>query len=343
MLALEMNKDPILKRFLELCHLDHQIKNVESIKTKLQDFEEESTPDAVFYIDGKEKILFIECKLNASIGTNQLIKHVRSGKGNVPMVCISRGKVEPKEIKEAQENLLKEGFGQTLIRWIGWQQIYTELVNLPHEIQEKPEVRGLIISLEKENLAARAFTGFKKDELVSSSQLLMRYSSIFENVKQLIHDIIEHIKEKDNTIEANVVPSSKVLNSIYGVISGSFRHTDMMNTRALLEFDFYEEHVRLAWDNLQAKHLKIVNESQLESYLIDLKKRNFRFEILKQGKWEESETMADLKKVEDEDWVAFSSYYSFDNEIFYVNPPDVVKHFADEVVWMLHFFKTRGL
>lgn len=47
---------------------------------KLQDFEEESTPDATIVGSDGQKILFIESKLKGGISRSQLVSHVRSGK-----------------------------------------------------------------------------------------------------------------------------------------------------------------------------------------------------------------------------------------------------------------------
>jgi len=343
MLALEMNKDPLLKRFLELCQLDCHIRSLDPIKSRLQAFEDASTPDAVLFRD-QEKILFIECKLKGSIDTNQLFSHISSGKGSIPVVCVSRGKVEPEEIKQARENLVKQGFSQSLILWIGWQQIYTELVNLPRRMQEKPEIAGLIASLESEDLAARTFRGFKKEEMMNVTQLLMSYSAIFENTKQLLRDIIEYVKEKDSTIIVlEDKPHFLTRDSIFGGIFCWFAHAGWRTYHANLTFDFYERHICLAWKNIEAKQLKAVNSSQLENHLMDLKKKNVRLETDKHGKLEELRTVEDLKEIEDKSSVQFSCYYFFDNEILYKKPEDVVKGFAEDILWMLDFFGTRGL
>lgn len=101
MLVLETNRIPLLERFLELCQIDCKGKNLDFMTTELQDVEEESKPDAAVVENNGQKILFIESKLKGKVDPNQLVSHVRSGKGNVPVVCISRGKVEPPEIEEA--------------------------------------------------------------------------------------------------------------------------------------------------------------------------------------------------------------------------------------------------
>jgi len=273
---------------------------------------------------------------------NRLTAHVKSGKGNVPVVCISSGKTMPPEIEIARADLRQQGFSQTLIRWIGWQQIYTELNDLDQETREKPEIEGLRKSLEMENISTPIFKGFKKGELTEISDFVKSYPSVFQNAKQLIEDVIEYVQGKDEN--ADILYSRKQTTTfpLMKQVSAGFRYLEMGNYHASLGFDFSQSYVHQKWE-LSAKQVKALSKSQLSSVLADLSKENFKFERYNKGNLEEIADMGILQQLPDELGVVFSRYYLFSDNILCINPEDLVKFLGDGMLWMLNFFKTAGL
>jgi len=342
MLALETNRIPLLERFLELCQIDCKGKSLDSVTIKLQDSEDESTPDAAIIESNGHKTLFIESKLRGSVGSSQLVSHVRSGKGSVPVVCVSRGKVEPPEIEEARRNLTQQGFDKTLIRWIGWQQIYMELGRFTYDRPGKPEVEGLKESIERENMSNPTFRGFKKSELVETSQFAKTYAAIFQNAKQLIEDVIEYVQEKDENVEVSYSRRPSTTSPIMQKVSAGFRYAEMQLYYATVSFDFSKGHVHQSWE-LLANQLKALNRLQIENILADLHKEGFKLEGYSEGNLEEVSDLETLSKLHDEVGVAFSRYYCFSDDALYTNPQDLVRSLGDGILWMLDFFKKRGL
>lgn len=337
MLALEMNRDTLLKRFLELCQLEHEIKNLSSMTIRLQDSEEESRPDAVLSQNGSVKILFVESKLDGPVNANQLILHVKSGKGHVPVLCISRGKTEPMEIQKARETLSKLGSSEDLVRWLGWQQMYTELNSLSSRIQEKPEIAGLTKSLEKENLAELAFKGFKKDDLVRISQFVRIYPELFENAQLLIDGVIERVKKKNQEVKVYFKRKQTTVSPIKHQTFAGFRYPEMENTWAYLTVDFSDGHLRLEL-SMESEKLKELSDSQVKNYLEDLRSREgFKLETPRK------EEIDSAKQLRDGGYVSFSRYYCCDSDVLYLNPQELVKLISEDIFWLLDFLKTRKL
>jgi len=340
MLVLEANKNTLLKRFLEMCFMNQHIKNLDQIKIRLQVVEGESTPDAVLFQNDKEA-LFIECKLESRIDKSQLISHVKSGEGKIPVICISSGNTEPMEIGDANENLSQLGYNQTLIRWVGWKQIYAELLSLHPEMREKYEVAGLISSLENENLSGPRLRAFKQYELSDISHFVRLYPNIFDNAKQLIQSVIEYVKEKDPNVEIDY--KTRPSYPISEEMTARFRHRET-EYHAFVCFDFGQAHIWLAWGNLLVKQLKNLTDTQMETLLAGIKEKSFKLESYEEGELREVPNDPKIiRGLEEERWAYFSHYYYFDDERFYKAPFEIVKQFGDEILLMLDFFKTLGL
>lgn len=342
MLALETNRVPFLGRFLELCQIDYKDKNLDLMTTQLQPFEEESTPDASIMENNGQRILFIESKLKSGVNPNQLVSHVRSGKGNVPVVCVSSGKVEPPEIKEARRSLTQQGFSETLIRWISWEQINAELNSLAYVLPGKPEIEGLRKSLESESMATPTFKGFTRGELVEASQFAKSYAAIFLNSKQLLQDVMEYVQGKDENIETWGVSPQSTKSPIMEKMSVGFRYAGTQQRQIVLTFDFSKACVYQR-SELTAKQLKDLAASHLENILADLNKGSFKLEGYSQGNLEEVADPETLKQLPDEIGVSFSRYYYFSDDALHKNPQELVKVLGDGILWMLDFFKTRDL
>jgi hypothetical protein len=343
MLTLEMNRSTLLERFLELCNIDCKGRNLSSLTTRLQVFGEESTPDATIMESNGQEMLYIESKLQGGVDYDQLVRHVRSGKGNVPVVCVSQGKIEPPEIEEARETLTQQGFSKTLIRWVSWQQIYAELDNLPYKEQKKTEIEGLRKSLESESIAAPVFKGFQKSELIETSQFVKSYPIIFQNAKQLIEDIIEYVKAKDSNVDVDYSKRQSTTFPIMSQVSAGFRYLEMRLNHANLSFDLSKDYLHQEWGQLSAKQLKALDISQMESILAALSKEGFKLERYNRGNLEDVQDLEILKQIPDELGVVFSRYYRFTDDVLYINPQELVRFIGDGVLWMLNFFKTRDL
>ena len=338
MLAIEANKDPLLKRFLTMCSLDQYADNLTQIRISLQGAEGESTPDATLLLDS-EKLLFIECKLESHADASQLISHVRSGEGRVPVVCISSGIAEPVEIRDAAENLSKQGFDKTLIRWVSWNQIYTELLSLPYEMQEKHEIAGLISSIEKENLSSLRLRAFKQEELSEISQFVKLYPTIFENAWQLVHGVLLYVLEKAPNVEVTHT-KPKGIDPIRPEIITDFRYAGMESYNVQMNFDFCDGHVRLAWGG-PAKQLKGFSGTQMEKLLSKIKKESLRLELYP-GEEIPGETSIPeiIKETQEEKWIYLSRYYHFNDQRLYTRPYEIVKRFGEDILLLLSFIES---
>jgi len=276
--------------------------NLDKIEIQLQVPEDESTPDATLFLHD-ERILFIECKVESPVDGSQLISHARSGQGKIPVVCISSGNIRPAEIENATEALLKEGYGQTLIRWISWKQIYTDLLDFP-EIWEKYEVAGLIRSLENENLFGPKLEAFKQDELSNISGFVKLYPNIFDNARQFVRSVIECVQKKDPNVEIEF--KMRPYFPVTDVITARLRRKNMEEYNAVMCFNFGEAQIRLGWD-LQVKQLKYLSDTQMEKLLGSMKKEGFKLESYEGTQLREIPNDPEIiNELEEERWALFS-------------------------------------
>ena len=338
-LALEANKDTLLKRFLERCSMSQYLKSLDKINIDLQSREDGSTPDVTLFHCG-DRILFIECKVESPIDEDQLVSHARSGQGKIPVVCISSGNIKPAEIEAATRELLKEGYYQTLIRWIGWKQIYTDLLDFP-EIREKYEVAGLIRSLENENLSGAKLQAFKQDELSNISKFVKLYPNMFDNARRFVRSVVEYVQEKDPNLEIEFKTHSYV--PLTDVITARLRHKNMEEYNSIICFNFGEARIRLGWD-LRVKQLKYLSDTQMEKLLGRMEKGVFKLESYEGTQLQEIPNDPEImKKLEEDRWALFSRYYYFDDERLYRAPYEIVKQLGEDLILLFNFFMELGL
>ena len=191
--ALERQK-ALSEMFLELS--GYSTKKFDSISIKLQEREEDSVPDATVYVD-KKKAFFIESKLGSWIDANQIINHIKSGKGKIPVVCIIGGIAKPQGLDDASRKLSESE--RKLIKWISWRQLNQSIRNMPDEVVKTMEASSLIQSLESENLVG--FTGYKPEEVKDLSGFVSRYNTLLSKLSPLMEDVQLSLSSKDKVIK----------------------------------------------------------------------------------------------------------------------------------------------
>lgn len=352
--ALERQK-LLLERFLEL--FGYPTEKIGQISITLQEREEDSIPDATVYMD-KKKMVFIESKLGPWIDANQVIGHIKSGKGRIPLVCITSGVTRPEGISQALEKL--SGREKDLIRWISWRQLYQTTTNIPEEIVKAEEVSSLIQSLEFENLVG--FTGYESEELKDLSVFVSRYNTVLLKISQLTEDIELSLSSKDKSIKRiRFVRDGRSTGGLDAIsfCDYAFSYEDWEDcgydaTRdwvreegsfAAISF-YFDEAKAYIWGRATYGTIDRVAKESWDDILNAFGSKGFTISLLtKEARdFEDLEVDRALERLKKETTkvLDFTHEYDFD-KILLQKPNRVVSSLANEMSWILNFFKRKGM
>jgi hypothetical protein len=322
-----------LREFLKLCgELD--IPNLEKISSQLQVVEDESRPDVVIK-DGSEQILYIESKPFQKASAHQLVQHVNSGKELVPVICITGERGFPKEVKQAQEILKEQGCQRDLIRWISWKDIYYTLKSLPEDVLSKPEVMGMIESLQSENLAG--FLGYKNGELRTATEFVQRYKETVKKTERLMQDVTNFLEQKNSNIITSSYHPTKEHYCIHifyfrGWKTCGETWQESIGSFAGIKNDFengrFEIYARIGLETIR-KHCD--SDEKFSKMLDDIEKAFT-------DKFGSRTLFAPIGET-----LECYILYSFNDDSLYLNPEKVVEKFSNDVFWILKFLQERRL
>lgn len=120
------------------------------------------TPDVI--LKDKSTLIFIECKLDAPLDIHQLTEEYEDGmkaRKDFWLIAITRDWVEPLQIQQAKEILMKKknGVKEPHIQWVNWQTIYVILKkNAKNGNQTEKKLIEALLGL----LEAKKLRGFDK-------------------------------------------------------------------------------------------------------------------------------------------------------------------------------------
>ena len=355
LLAFALERQKLLsERFLEMS--DQLIEKFDSISVALQEREEDSVPDATVYLD-KEKTFFIESKLGSWIDADQVISHIKSGKGKIPLVCITGGVTKPEGIDQASEKLSENE--RNLIKWISWRQLYQIIKNMPDEVAKTMEVSSLIQSLEFENLVG--FTGYKSEEAKDLSGFVSRYNTFLSKLSPLMEDVQLSLSSKDKTIKlVKFVRDGRSLSpDVITFCDYAFSYENWENcgydaTRdwvreegsfAAISFHCNEEKV-YAWARSTYGTIEKVEEESWEEILNNFDSRGFSISLLSEGArdFEDLEVKRALERLKEGKVKVIDFKKEFDFEKILLQKPNrVISTLTNEVLSTLRFFKQKGV
>lgn len=329
------DKSHLLKEFLNRCGvIINSTKDLQFINLQLQTLKDESIPDLVVTRKG-EDILFVESKPFQQVSTQQLVNHVKSGRGKVPVVCLTEQRAEPIGIANAQRIILAEGYPEDLIRWMSWKTVYLVLKSLPKNMQDKPEIEGMIRTLEDENLLG--FLGFERQELEGMLDFVKKYRNVLNKTEQFMQDLNTYLQEKNAKIESSDYhpKNEDYCFHLFGLENwencgdtwagpiGSF-----VGVTKNLKEGYFAIVVRIGIYTID----KYSRDEDAYIELLDKIERNIA-EIL-------GDNYDQFLPVDDA--IEFSAKYRFDEEILYIKPDELVRKFGEKLIAILRFLETSG-
>lgn len=351
--ALERQK-ALSEMFLELS--GYSTKKFNSISIELQEREEDSIPDATVYVD-KKKAFFIESKLGSWIEADQVINHVRSGKGEIPVVCITGGVAKPEGIDEASRKLSESE--RNLIKWISWRQLNQSIRNMPDEVVKTMEASSLIQSLESENLVG--FTGYKPEEVKDLSGFVLRYNTLLSKLSPLMEDVQLSLSSKDKAIKLfKFVRDGRSLSpDVISFCDYAFSYENWADcgydaTRdwvreegsfAAISFYFDEEKV-YAWARATYGTIEKIEPESWKDILNHFNSKEFTISLLSEGArdFEDLDVERALERLKGGK-VKVIDFEKEQNlrEILLQKSNRVISTITDEVLSILKFFKNKGV
>ena len=329
------DKGCLLKKFLRSCKVPvENIEDFELVNFQIQATKHKSIPDVAIAYKGKD-ILFIESKPFQRVSIHQLVNHVESGLGKVPVVCLTGERSEPNELADAQKIVGEKGFPKDLIRWISWKTVYSMLKSLPNSIKDKPEIVGMLKSLGGENLLG--FTGYGRNEFEGLPDFVKKYRNIFNKTEQLMEDVKIYLREKNPKIKSSDYhPKNEDfcqhifylenwetcgdtwqegIGSFAGIRndfkSGFFIVFARIGLRTIEKHSKNTDETAELWDEIERNLGEIFGDNYDQTYLL-------------------GETLE------------FSARYGFDEEFLYESPAKVVHNFGQKLLSVLNLLQTSG-
>ena len=323
----------LMKKFLRSCMLSvEKLEDFDLVTFEIQAQKHKSIPDVAIAYKGRD-ILFIESKPFQNVSSKQLLNHIESGLGEVPVLCLTGKRSKPDGVAEAQRILGRKGLAENLIKWMSWKTVYSMIKSLPNNIKDKPEIIGMLKSLEGENLLG--FIGYKKQEFEGLPEFVKKYRNILNITEQLMEDIKSYLQEKNPKIRSSdyhpknedlclhifYLENWEICGDTWQEGIGSFA-----GIRNDFESGFFNIFVRIGLRTIE-KHAR--NEAEMielwdkiESNLGEIFGNNYdQFYVIDKA-------------------LEFRAKYAFDEEFLFKSPAKVVHSFGQKLLSVLNLLQT---